>query len=138
METLDSWSRDMLNFYLLEKGLRLFSPPHFVYGFSRNFFLMLCSINWPNLIVWLPLLLEIFGKYVLPLFVSQVVTSTTLKLTLSFKSSCFSNWPKSQDKNLDVLKIKRAYKVKQKRLFFNFQRAFSCQNLSQIWECAFN
>ena len=32
--------------------------PHFVY-ISTKVFLMLCSINWSNLIAWLPLLLEI-------------------------------------------------------------------------------
>ena len=38
---------------------RIDSPPHFVYAFSRKKFLMLYSINWPKIIVWLPLLLEI-------------------------------------------------------------------------------
>ena len=35
----------MLNFDFLEKGLGIISPAHFVYGFLRNFFLMLYSIN---------------------------------------------------------------------------------------------
>ena len=54
---LDHWSRDMLNFDLLEKGLGKVSPPHFVYGFLRKIFLMLYFINWSNFISWLPLLL---------------------------------------------------------------------------------
>ena len=49
----------MLNLDFLEKGLR---PLHFGYYFSRKIFRMLYSINWPNLIVWLPLLLEILGN----------------------------------------------------------------------------
>ena len=49
----------MLNLDFLEKGLRLL---HFGYYFSRKIFRMLYSINWPNLIVWLPLLLEILGN----------------------------------------------------------------------------
>ena len=61
-ETLDHWSRDMVNFNLLEKGLELVSPPHFEYDFSRKTFLMLHSINWPDFIDWLPLLLEILGN----------------------------------------------------------------------------
>ena len=61
-KTLDYWFRDMLNFDFSEKGLGLVSPPHFVYHFSRKTFLTLHSINWPNFIVWLPLLLEIFGS----------------------------------------------------------------------------
>ena len=49
--------RDMLNFDF-EKCLGLVSPPLFVYDFSRKMFLMSYLINWPNFIVWLPLLLE--------------------------------------------------------------------------------
>ena len=50
-KSLDNWSRDILNFNFPEKGLRLVSPPHFVYDFSRKMFIMLYSINWPILIV---------------------------------------------------------------------------------------
>ena len=57
---LDYWSRDMLNFDFLEKWLGIASPPYFVCDFSRKMFFMLYSINWPNFIAWLPLLLEIF------------------------------------------------------------------------------
>ena len=49
----------MLNFDILEKGLGIVCPPHFVYDFSRKMFFMLYFINWPNSIAWLPLLLEI-------------------------------------------------------------------------------
>ena len=56
--TLDSWSRDMLNFYFLEKYLGIFCSAHLVPDFSRKIFLKLCSINWPNFIAWLPLLLD--------------------------------------------------------------------------------
>ena len=54
--TLDCGSRDMLNFDFLEKGLRIVSPPLFVYCFSIKMFLMLYCINRPNFIAWLPLL----------------------------------------------------------------------------------
>ena len=52
----------MLNFDIFEKGLGIVSPAHFVYDFSIEMFLMLYSIDWPNFIVWLPLLLEILGN----------------------------------------------------------------------------
>ena len=61
-KTLDYWSSDIINFNFSEKGLGLVSPPHFVHDFSRKMFLMLLSINRPNFIVWLPLLLEILGN----------------------------------------------------------------------------
>ena len=52
----------MLNFGFLDKGLEIVSPAHFVYDFSTKMFLMLYSINWPNFIDWLPLLLDILGN----------------------------------------------------------------------------
>ena len=61
-KTLDYWSRDMLNFNFSEKGLGLFSPPHFVHDFSKKMFPRLYSIHWPNFIVRLLLLLEILGN----------------------------------------------------------------------------
>ena len=44
-----------------------------------------------------------------------------MKLTLSFQSSCFATWPKSQDKNLNTLRTKRALEVKQKTFFIVFK-----------------
>ena len=52
----------MLNFDFLEKDLGIVSPPHFVYHFPRKMFIILYSINWPNFIVSLPLLLEILSN----------------------------------------------------------------------------
>ena len=72
---LHCWSRDMLIFDILDKGLGIVSPAHIVYDFSTKIFLMLYSINWPNFIVWLPYFLRYWAIYVLQLFVNQVVTS---------------------------------------------------------------
>ena len=52
----------MLNFDVLDKGLGKVSAAHFVHDFSTKIFLKLYSINRPNFIVWLPLLLEILGN----------------------------------------------------------------------------
>ena len=58
-KTLEYWFRDILNFDFLKIDLAIVSPPYFVYDSSRKMFLKLYSINWPNFITWLPLLLEI-------------------------------------------------------------------------------
>ena len=58
----DCWSRDMLNFDFLEKGLGIVSAPHFLYDFSRKMFLILYSTNWQNFIIWMPLLLKILDN----------------------------------------------------------------------------
>ena len=61
----------MLNFEFLDKGLGIVSPAHFVYDFSTKMFLMLYSINWPDFIAWLPLLLlRYWAICVLQLFVT--------------------------------------------------------------------
>ena len=59
-KTLHYWFRDLLSFDFLDKGLRIVSLAYFVYDFSTRTFLMLYSINWPNFIAWLPLLVEIW------------------------------------------------------------------------------
>ena len=61
-KTLDYWSRDLLNSDFSEKGLGIVFTQRFVYDFSRKMFLILYSINWPNFIVWLPLLRDILGN----------------------------------------------------------------------------
>ena len=52
----------MLNFDILDKSLGIVSAAHFVYDVSTKMFLKLYSINWPNFIVWLPLLLDMLGN----------------------------------------------------------------------------
>ena len=55
-------SRDMLNSDILDKGLRIVSPSHFMYDFSAKMYLILYSIKWPNFIDWLSLVLQILGN----------------------------------------------------------------------------
>ena len=57
--------------------------------------------------------------------INQVVMSKILKLNLSFLSSRFFTWPKSQNKHFNILRTKRAFK------------ASSCQTLTQTLECTF-
>ena len=52
----------MLSFDFSDKGLGIVSPAHFAYDFSTKIFAILYSINWPNFIVWLLLLLEILAN----------------------------------------------------------------------------
>ena len=52
----------MLNFDILGKDMGIVSAAHFVYDFRTKMFLKLYSINCPNFIAWLPLLLEILGN----------------------------------------------------------------------------
>ena len=44
-----------------KRGLELVFLPHFLHDFLRKLFILLYSINWPNLFAWLPLLVAIIG-----------------------------------------------------------------------------
>ena len=70
--------------------------------FKKNVF-MLYSINWPNSIVYC----LYFLRY-LAICVLLIVCFTGCDI--NFKS--IFTWPKSQDKNLNILKVKRVFKVK--------------------------
>ena len=74
-KTLGYWSRHMLNFNFPEKSLGLVSLPHFLYEFSRNLFLMLFPINWPNYKLSDCLYFSCWTICVFRLFVSQIVVS---------------------------------------------------------------
>ena len=67
--------RDILIFDFFQKALEVVYPSHFVYDFLRKLFLMLYSINWPNLIALFSLLLELLGNLCIVIAFSQIVTS---------------------------------------------------------------
>ena len=92
-------------------------------------FSMFYSIDWPNFIVSLPLLLEVLDNISNTIVCFPGCDLSDFKINLIFYSSRFSTWSKRQDKNLNIFRIKRA---------FNFWRVFSCQKLSHTWECIFN
>ena len=50
------------SFQKRKRVLELVSPLHFRHDFLRKIFLLLCSITWPNFIVWMPLLCKIFDN----------------------------------------------------------------------------
>ena len=52
----------MINFDFLDKGVGIVSSAYFVNDFSTKRYLMLYSINWPNFIARLPLLLELLAN----------------------------------------------------------------------------
>ena len=57
------------------RGLELVSLFHIQYDFWTKIFLLLYSITWQNLIIWLPLLCETLAISVSWLFANQIVTS---------------------------------------------------------------
>ena len=51
-----------IKLFLKNRGLELVLLPNFLCHFRRKIFFSLHSFNWPNLLVWLPLLREILGN----------------------------------------------------------------------------
>ena len=104
----------MLNFDFLEKGLEVNSPPNFMYDFSRKMFLMFYSINWPNSIVWLPLLLDILGYMCIAIVFFSGCGVINFEINFIFLIKPIFILPKSQDKNLNILRMKIAFKMRSK------------------------
>ena len=99
-QTLDYWSRNMLNFDFLEKDVAIVSTPYFVHDFSRKMVLIWYSIDWPNFIVWLPLLLEILGNICVAIacFTSCDVKDFEIKGVLPGLIQLLGNWKEAMTK----------------------------------------
>ena len=56
------------NLIFLKKGMEIVSQPYFMYDFWRKPIMMLHSINWPNFISLMSLLIEILGSLCIVIF----------------------------------------------------------------------
>ena len=99
----------MLSFDFSGKGLGIVSPAHFAYDLSIKIFLMLYSINRPNFIAWLPLLIEILGNMSIAI-VCLGCDVMDFEINHIFLIEPF--FLKIHYKNLNTLRTKRAFKVK--------------------------
>ena len=125
----------MLNFNFSEKCLGQVSPPNFVLFFSRKMFLIIHSINRLNFIVWLSLLLHILGDVCITVVCYPGCNVIKFDINLIFLIKLFCYITKSQDKNLNILRTKRAFDVKQKAFFIIFKGLSSAKNCIRA-ECA--
>ena len=116
----DCWSTDMLNFDFSKKEQILVSPQYFVYDFSRKTLLKLYSINWPNFIVWLSLLLEIFGNISTVVICFPINDVLNFELTLLFKSSHFTAWPQNSETKILMSQIQKEHLRWHKKYFSTF------------------
>ena len=86
---------------------------------------MLYSINWPNFIVWLALILDYVGNMYIFIICFQVYNAIHFDI-----QAVFLNAQKVQGINLNILRWN-------KKQFPHFSRIFSWQKLSQNWELTF-
>ena len=90
-ETLEYWSRDMLNFDFFRKGSGNSISIAFRVWSYKKILLKLCSNNWPNFIAWLFLLLE--KGFQLPKIVSYLrvrFNTVVLHFLKSLKVNCLT------------------------------------------------
>ena len=111
-KTLGYWSRDMLIFDFLEKRLGIVSPTNLVYNFLRKMFLMLYSMNWPNAIVLLLLLLEVLGNVCIAIVCFPRWDVIYFKINLIVIIRLFLFMTNKSHKNLNILRTKRDFKVR--------------------------
>ena len=102
-------SKEMLNFRFSGKGQEIFSTLHFVYDFSRKMFFMLFSINWANIIVWLPLLLKILGNMLISIDFFPDCDGINFEINLIFLIEPFFYMDKKSRQNLNILRTKRDF-----------------------------
>ena len=115
--SLDYWSRDILHFNFWEKYVGLVSPPYSLYGFPRKMFLRLWSINWPNVIVWLPLLLEILANMCITIVCQPDCDVIKFEINLMFLIKPFCYMTKSSRQKFKYPETKRTFEVKWKAFF---------------------
>ena len=84
-------------------------PFSFSAWFWRKILLMLCSINWPNFIVWLPLIFEILGNTCIATIFFRFMTSDILKLTSASWSRRFRTWTKNSWQKFKYLKNEKSF-----------------------------
>ena len=157
---MDNWSGDMLNFDFLEKRLGIVSALYIVHDFSRKIFLMLYSINplttnvpyhietsqliyIANFIAWLLLLVEILMNICIATVCEPGCDVIIFEVDFIFLIKPIFYIPKSLEKNLNILRTKRAFKVKQKAFFTIFKGPSVAKNFFRHesgplrWTCCF-
>ena len=102
----------MVDFDFLEEYLGIVFPPHFTNSFARKYFSW-CILLTLNLFVWLPLVLEIFGNICIANVCFSAYEVLNFEINLIFSNQAvFLHDQKSQDKNIDILRAKKAFEMK--------------------------
>ena len=91
------------------------------------------SADWPNFIVWLPLLCEILSNIGIAIACKPGCDVMNFQVNLNlFNQAVFHTWPKCRDKNLNILRMERAFKMKWKAFFIIF-KGLSINQIIQIF-----
>ena len=111
----------------MSRPLELVSLPRFPHNFWKKYFSCYILLIDEMLLSGYLYFMRYWAIYVLQLFINQVVKSWILNLTLNFgfwiylsNQAFFPTWTKTHDKNLNIFRTKRAFRMKQKAFFIIF------------------
>ena len=126
-------SPDIKLFQGIKRGLELLSVSRFLHNFWAKTFLLLYYINWPSFIVWLPLPCEILGNMCIAIVCKPGCEVMNLKVNLIFLiKPFFLHDQKVVTKTKNILRTKRAFKIKQKAFFITF-KGISIKQITQFF-----
>ena len=91
--------------------------------FEKKKFLLLYSSNWPNFVVWLPLILEIMHNVYCNCLLARLWCYKFWNELYLSNQAVSPVWLKSQDKNWNILRSK-SFQDEIKSNFHHFKRAF--------------
>ena len=117
-------------FFLFEKGgLDLVSVHDFLHNFWRKVFLTLYYINWPNLIVWLPLLVELLGNMLILDICNPVCDSINFDINLSLFIKILSYMAKKAGQKFKYPENEKGFWHEIKTIILHLNK------LSFAWNC---
>ena len=128
----------MLNFDFSVKGLKIVSPPHFVYDFSRKMCLMLYSINCLIILFHCLIAFTDIGQYgYCNYLLTRLWRHKFWNLPYLSNEAVFLNDQKVKTKMEISWEWKELLLMWNKKHYSSFQRALSCEKLFKTWECNF-
>ena len=126
----------MLNFNFLRKGLGIVSQQILCMIFQKML-LMLYSINWPNVIIWLSLLLEILSNMWIAIDCWPGCDIIDFEISPIFITKPFLYITKKSRQKFKYLEKEKSFKGEIKSIFYHFWKASSCQKLFQTCKYPF-
>ena len=128
-------------FQKIKKVLELVSLPHFLHNFRMKIFLLLYCINWPNLIICLPLFYKILGNMCIAIVCKPVCEVMNFEVNLIFfKLSRFSYMTKKSWQKLKYLGNETSFWDETECIFHHF-KGLSIKKITNFfgrWESDFN
>ena len=104
----------------------------FAQCFHRLLLKGLCSVNWPNFIVWLPLLLVILGNTRIAIACYSGFDVINFEINLIFPIKSFFYMTKKSRQKIKYHENKESFSGETKSIFHHFERVFTCQK--QVWD----